>query len=309
MRQLFYSSSITLFPLVLMTAFFYSCGKTSVSIDETTYEPKIVIIGYLYPGKPVSNIRITRNFPIGTVIDKEQMSLSAADVRVTDIESGKTYQLAFNNFSAWFEYTGSDWLINYGKSYRLDVAAVVAGQPLTASSVTAVPEKGLQINLENSIYGDLHYRQTDEKGAIISPRVAYEQSPDAAFYLLSISALDASLESFIYENPFGFDIQDALDGGATIDDFKYRARWTRPENKTGDYSIIEINWFLLWFYGSHRLLLYAGDQNFYHFYNTHRNVQEIDGNLHEPLFDIDGDGIGVFGSAVVDTLYLNVFPN
>ena len=35
-------------------------------------------------------------------------------------------------------------------------------------------------------------------------------------------------------------------------------------------------------------------------------VQEIDGNFHEPVFHIDGDGIGVFGSAVTDTVYFSV---
>jgi len=287
----------------------FSCGKTSVSIDERTYEPKIVIIGYLYPNQPITAIRISRNFPIGTVIDKTEIALRDADVRLTDLADVRTYQLVYNPDSAFFEYPGTELKIGYGNSYRLDVAATIENTYLEASSVTTVPQKGLVINLEESIYGAMPYRRQNENGEIISPRVVFEQSPDASFYLLSMDAMDASLETFIYENPFGFDIQDALDGGATINDFKYRARWTRPENKSGDYSLIEVNWFLIWFYGRHRLLLYAGDQNFFHFYNTHRNVQEIDGNLHEPLFDIDGDGIGVFGSAVTDTIYLNIFPN
>jgi hypothetical protein len=294
---------------ILLTGLLISCGKTSVSIDKSTYEPKIVIIGYLYPEKPVTAIRISRNFPIGTMIDKENAPLSTADVHLTDIAANMSYPLYFNSALACFEYIGTDLFIDYGKAYRLDVSASIDNNRLTASAVTVVPEKGLKIIREQSIYGDLFYRQKDERSMIISPRVAFEQSPDASFYLLSISALNAGLGSFIYENPFGFDIQDALDGGATINDFKYRAKWTRPENKSGNYSIIEINWFLLWFYGSQRLILYAGDQNFYHFYNTHRNVQEIDGNLHEPLFDIDGDGIGVFGSAITDTLFLNILPN
>jgi len=293
----------------LFIPFIFSCGKTSVSIDERTYEPKIVIIGYLYPNQPITAIRISRNFPIGSVIDKADIALRDADVRLTDLADDRTFQLVYNPDSSYFEYRGTVLKIGYGKSYRLDVAASIENTYLEASSVTTVPEKGLVINPDESIYGAMPYRLQNEAGEIISPRIVFEQSPDASFYLLSINAMDASLETFIYDNPFGFDIQDALDGGATINDFKYRARWTRPENKSGEYSIIEINWFLIWFYGRHRLLLYAGDQNFFHFYNTHRSVQEIDGNLHEPLFDIDGEGIGVFGSAVTDTVYLNIYPN
>ena len=32
-------------------------------------------------------------------------------------------------------------------------------------------------------------------------------------------------------------------------------------------------------------------------------VKEIDGNYHEPAFHFEGDGIGVFGSAIADTAY------
>jgi hypothetical protein len=169
-----------------------------------------------------------------------------------------------------------------------------------------VPKQGLQIDRENSVYGDLYYRETDEKGSIIQPQVAYKQSENSAFFLLSISALDASIESFIYENPFGFDIKDALEDDAEIENFQYQSRWTRPENQIGGFSILEYSWFQLWFYGPYRLVLYAGDENFYHFYATHRTVQSVDGNLHEPLFHIKGDGLGVFGSAVIDTLSLNI---
>ena len=35
-------------------------------------------------------------------------------------------------------------------------------------------------------------------------------------------------------------------------------------------------------------------------------VQEEDGNFHAPVFSIEGDGIGYFGSAIPDTVYLEV---
>lgn len=286
-----------------------ACGKTSITIDKSTYEPKIVINGYLYPEKQVSKIRINRNFPIGTTIDKENIALSDAEVVITDLQTDMNHYLSYNNITATFEYTESDLNIDYGNSYQLDVSANIDGIDLQASSITIVPEKGLKIDLDNSVYGDLFYREKDDRGELITPRVAYQQSDNAAFYLLSISALDATLQTFIYENPFDFDIREALEEDAQIEDFQYQARWTRPENQAGDFSVIEVTWFQIWFYGPYRLIVYAGDTNFYHFYNTHRNVQQIDGNLHEPLFEIDGDGIGVFGSAVIDTVYLNILKN
>ena len=284
----------------------YSCGKTSVTIDERTYEPKIVIIGYLYPERPVSNIRITRNFPVGTTIDKNQIALSEANVTLTDITSNIGYELTYNPISFAFEYTEDNLEIDFGKSYRLDVFANVDDSDLQASSVTTVPEEGLEIDRENSVYGNIFYRETDENGKLIQPQVAYRQSENSAFFLLSISALDADVETFIYENPFGLDIKEVIENEGKIENFQYQFRWTKPENQNGGFSIIEISWFQLWFYSPYRLVLYAADENFYHFFSTHRNVQSVDGNLHEPLFHIEGDGIGVFCSAVIETLYLNI---
>lgn len=301
MKKFEYSSILILTILLLS-----SCGKTSVTIDERTYEPNIVINGYLYPEKPVSNIQITRNFPIGTTIDKNQIALSEASVNLTDIETNIVYELTYNPNTFAYEYIKEDLEIDYGKSYRLDISANIDNSDLQASSTTTVPEKGLEIDRENSIFGDLFYRETDETGKLITPQVAYKQSENSAFYLLSISALDADIHTFIYENPFGLDINDVLEEEGKIENFQYHAKWTRPENQNGGFSIMEISWFQIWFYGPYRLVLYAGDENFYHFYNTHRNVQNIDGNLHEPIFHIDGDGIGVFGSAVIDTLSLNI---
>jgi hypothetical protein len=54
------------------------------------------------------------------------------------------------------------------------------------------------------------------------------------------------------------------------------------------------------------VIIYAADRNFRDFQITHELLQSIDGNYHEPAFHIDGDGIGVFGSAAVDTAYFEV---
>ncbi len=301
MKILKYTIILIIIPILLI-----SCGKTSVTIDDRTYEPKIVIVGYLYPEHRVKDIRITRNFPVGTTINKDEIALNNAIVKLTDLASNSEYDLTFNPINFAFEYTEDDLKIEYGNSYRLDVSTTIDENILRASSTTTVPEKGLEIDRENSVYGNLFYRQTDDKGAIIQPQVAYKQSDNSAFFLLAISSLDASIETFIYENPFGFDIKDALEDDAKIENFQYTSRWTRPENQNGGLSILEYSWFQIWFYGPYRLVLYAGDENFYHFYATHRTVQSVDGNLHEPLFHIEGDGIGVFGSAVIDTLSLNI---
>ncbi len=285
---------------------FSSCGTPTISVDESTYEPKIVINGFLIPGNPVSKIKIDRNFPLGQTIDKNDIPLGEAQVQITDMETGTVYPLTYNSDSAWFEYNGSELAVAYGNGYRLDVTATVDGRQLQAASLTTVPDEGLEIDRVASGYGDLTYRQMNAQGELISPLIVYQQSENTAFYLLSISSLDAGFSSFIYENPMGQKLEKMLDRGRKIEDLQYGGKWKRPDNQNNSYSFMEVNWFRIWFYGLYRLVLYAGDQNYYHYYNTSNNVMGMDGNLHEPIFDIEGDGIGVFGSAVTDTVYLNV---
>ena len=47
-------------------------------------------------------------------------------------------------------------------------------------------------------------------------------------------------------------------------------------------------------------------KNYMQFLQTWDDVKEPDGNYHEPKFNFEGDGIGVFGSVVADTTYLTV---
>ena len=298
---------ITKFFLIISAfLFLFSCGKTSVSIDKSTYEPKIVIAGLIYPGQPVTNIKITRNFPVGEEISLNNIDLSNALVVLTDLQSGKEYGLRYSFARGCFEYPYSNLEIACNSSYKLDISVEFDGYQLSASAITTVPEKGLEIIADSSIYGKMYYRQKDAAGNLISPTLAYHKSKNAAFYLASIIAGFADTDNFIYENPPGLDIKKALDKGAQIQDFQFTSTWDKRFDNGSNLAKMEIDWFNFWFYSPYRIILYAADENYYHFFLTHEYVQEVDGNLHEPLFDIEGDGIGYFGSAVTDTVFLEI---
>lgn len=282
------------------------CGKSTIAIDESKYEPKIVLNGLLFPEQSVSNIKVNRNFPLGEPIIIDQVALSTAQVTLTDIEANISYDLVFNSDSSWYEYKNNDLQIIYGKSYRLDVSATVAGKSLQASSTTSVPQAGLEIDTLNSVIGNMYYRQKNTSGDLVEPKVQFDQSPQASFYSLSITALDTGLANFISENPFGVELEKVIEDGGSVENFMFISRWKRPDNENLGQTSFDLTWYNFWFYGDYRLVLYAGDRNFYHYYATHKNVMGMDGNLHEPIFDIEGDGIGVFGSAIVDTVYMQV---
>ena len=83
------SSSIKLLFILSVAAailLFNSCGEGSVEIGRNTYEPKIVIEGYLYPGQKINNIKITRNIPLNTNINPLDLILSNSDVRILDLQ-------------------------------------------------------------------------------------------------------------------------------------------------------------------------------------------------------------------------------
>lgn len=293
----------------------YSCGKSPIEIDERTYEPKIVINGFLYPNQPVRNIKIARNFPVGATINLSEAEIPDAKVTITDVVQQKIFKLEWNNISKTYNYWLNDLKIEPGRSYRLDVSAVVAGKNLHASSTTTIPTNlGFGIDPSQSLGDTVLYRWRDEWGNISYPKIAYRQGAtdnlnDAQFFALSLTAQDADLTTFIKNNPFGFDLEKTLKENEyfTIEQIQYRDQWARPEKAAADHvTYFELYWFNIWFYGRYRAIIYAGDKNFFHYYSTHNRLMDMDGNLHEPLFDIEGDGIGVFGSALADSIYFYV---
>lgn len=292
---------------ILFSIFILSgCGEGKISIGSDTYEPKIVIEGYLIPDQKVERIRISRNFPINSSFDPLDLTLSDATVTITDVETQLSYSLSYNNSYGYYEYNGAGLSIGYEKSYRLDVGAVIDGIQLTANSTTTTPADGFSVVTEQSVLDSMIYRERDALDALKFFKIAFNRSAGTQFYATSLTALDASTESFIYSptNPFG-DI-DTSDVIKNFNDFKYRSDFVINTPAGSGISLLEIQWFHVWFYGNYQLIAYAGDQNYKDFALSHADVKEIDGNYHEPVFHINGDGIGVFGSVIADTVYFKV---
>ena len=300
-------NAVKLFLLIIIPlALFSSCGEGTVDIGQNTYTPKIVVEGYLYPGQKVSNIRITKNIPLNTAPDTLSLILFTADVRIIDLQSNKEYKLTFSPNSYAFEYTGNDLEIGYNKSYRLSVSANVNGQNLATSCITHIPNSGFKIERQLSQIQPLFYQEKDAIGNIKNYSLVFNPSPGTSFYAFSIVALDANDSTFNYNNAY-IDVkrEDVI---KDLDRYKYQFRWLQNVNSTNGSITFEMNWINFWFYGKYRVVAYAGDDNYKNFSLTYRLVQEFDGNFHEPAMALEGDGIGVFGSVIADTVYLEVKP-
>jgi len=297
-----------IFMIIIIVSFVSHCGDTTVNIDENTYDPKIVIDGFLVPGQQVENIRITRNYAINKEIKLDEFFIADARVMITDLDAGVEYDLTLNPVTLSYDYTGTDLVIAHGNSYRLDVAATIDGVNLATSSVTTVPQPGLAIVAEDSRLQPMTYRQRDESGDLITFSVVFQQSPGTNAYVLSIVALDAAESTFIEDNPFELKKEDLKEDN-TLEWLKHQSQWAQKQTNGASTTEIEILWYSIWFYGKYRAILYAMDDNLKDYYLTHQNIQDIDGNLWEPKFHFSGDGIGVFGSTVTDTVYFEVLKN
>lgn len=290
--------------LIVYLIIIISCGEGTVEIGRNTYEPKIVIEGYLYPGQKIQNIKVTRNIPLNTKAEPAALVLNSSDVKLIDLQSGKEYKLSFNPQKLFFEYNGSDLSIGYDKSYKLIVSSMVDGKFLTASSITRTPKSGFKLIDDLTTSQPIKYRELNSNGGTKNITIGFAPSLGTSFYLFSIVSLNASDSSFIYNNPY-VEVKTA-DVKKELDRFRYQLRWLQNINSSGSSIKYDLDWITFWFYGDYRIIVYACDENFRLYIQTYKNVQEFDGNFHEPRINILGNGIGIFGSAITDTVYINV---
>ena len=157
---------------ILITAIFvFSCGLGTVSVTNESYEPKIVIEGFLVPHQKVDIIRINRNFRIDENLRTTSLlpSINLTHVSIIDNDNGVEYELDFRRpapdeedfLENYYWFSDSDELIiDYGKSYTLDVSTRIDGKQLSANATTTVPQQGFRITQIN--YDSLSYRQRDE---------------------------------------------------------------------------------------------------------------------------------------------------
>jgi hypothetical protein len=281
------------------------CGEGTINLDDFSYRPQIVINGFLLAGHPVTDIRIQRNFPVSGDIDKSDQYLTDAAVTLTHVDLGLSYPLLNNGDDEinYFFYPGA-LRVGYGQTYRLDVTAVIDGDTLHAVSTTTVPEAGFGILPDSSSLGAMYYLERDSVTRDLRYfSVAFDRSPGTQFYAISMKARYARPSTFIYspENPFVGPEVDSVDVLENLGSLRTTTQWIQDAPIEPGVSRSNIFWFFLHFYGEYDLFVYAGDQNFKDFIQTYDQVQDIDGNFYEPVFHIDGDGIGVFASAVVDT--------
>ena len=145
-----------------------SCGEGEVQITNSSYEPRLVVEGLLFPGHPVTEIRINRNFRVDTDLTVVSPRIAGAVATIVDESTSERFALSYhppdgnlleNYFESYYEYTGTDLVIRPGGTYTLEVSAEVDGEELSARATTTVPQVGFEIVSVNR--DTLAYRERD----------------------------------------------------------------------------------------------------------------------------------------------------
>lgn len=297
----------TLWLCALCVTMLSACGDPKVNITNSSYEPKIVVEGLLIPGQPVSGIRITRNFAVDFNLNGSSIVLDEAQVTLHDVDNDVTYPLTFHSgsdlHSIYHEYTGDDLTIVPGGTYTLEISATVDNRALSTQATTTVPSAGFGI-IDIS-HDSISYRPRGDDGEFVNVKVRLQRSPGTTFYLLTAVPLDPSLDSYIEDNAFTDEKPEDLSRG-DIADFSYNYEWIQNTPPTAGISTMDVFWWDVWFYGEHRVTIFAADDNYRRFLQTFDDAEEEDGNFHEPVFSLEGDGIGYFGSALTDSVSLTI---
>ncbi|MBN2572826.1 MAG: DUF4249 family protein [Ignavibacteriales bacterium] len=280
---------------VILQLFYFGCGDPIVDITEVEYKPKIAVEAYLYPGKDIDNIKIMRNFPINKKIDEEQIYLTPSNNFV--VAKINSNVLQFDNTNKTYYY--NPLKVEFGKTYTIEIEATFDGKKFQTYSTTTVPDSGFK--LQDKDLGTIKYNTQD----II---IKFNPSPSTDFYIFSIIADSASPNNFIYDNPFIPNLSKE-DVEKNFNNFLYQYRYLQnilPDpNKTYE---LKVEVYDAWFYGPYRVIVYACDQNFKDYFLSNQFLQQFDGNFNEPRKIMQNDGIGIFGSAIVDTVRFTIIP-
>ena len=284
---------IKLLSISIILIVFTKCGDPDVNITTSQYEPKIAVEGYLFCGETIKDIRLTRNFEIGKHQDLDKLYLTPAENNLVATING--IPLIFDPYSE--TYYNDQMTIDYGKTYKIEISAVIDGKQLTASSTTTTPQKGFYVL--NHDLGTAKYRESPLK-------IEFKTSPGTDLYIFSFIADSASIKNFIYDNPY-FPNMDTADIRDDYNSFRYGLNSASDINSYSDkvYSY-EIQGYDTWFYGPYTVTVYAGDKNMRYYLATATEVQEMDGNFHEPMQIFEGDAIGVFASAIKETVKFGI---
>ncbi len=273
-----------------------------------------VVDGLLVVGKVLPEIRLSRTRPPDELYDFTEAAIRDADVRLITAD-GDTARYTERGTTPGVYWPDLDHVVTPGAVYELAVDTQ-RGERITATTTTppqlVVDEWVLLVPPSDAVMAEL--RRFDEigDGVFTAPEnqlvytagvVEARLSSDPPIgYQLSVASLDLGSD-FVIDVPF-LDDEDL----AEIE----RSGSSPPVEVEDD--AVQLPWFSIYFEGRHVWRIHALDRNAYDLIRT--SPEEGDGfgfggnpgdTFDRPIYRLDG-GIGLFGSASVDSLGFHISP-
>lgn len=246
-----------------------------------SYSNQVVVQGYLMANQPIDSIIVRRTARLEEYVSSTALALSGSLVVVTGNGVADTLREMTGYAGYYTSLRVPQNIIKPKQTYALYVRTQ-DGRVVTAT--TTVPDTFRIIGKENFPRA-LRYRQ----GLYT---ISWTPSATSSDYITAITSVDLSI---IEPIPRDFGNRDTSEN--------------KPERTSYGFNFVEsthteIPWFAFNYYGENALIVEAIDKNYYDF------VRQINGggtDIREIRYSVSG-GIGVFGSAALDSLHVILLP-
>ncbi|MBI2416521.1 MAG: hypothetical protein HYV28_01190 [Ignavibacteriales bacterium] len=264
---------------------FNSCGDPTVSVEGFDYKPQFIVDAFINGVDGDCQIRVKRNFPIGSNISE----FKDADSVVVILKGVRLpYVSKYDMYRGILKFRFQDSLID------LNISGYIDGKYCKTSAKTKL--------LHGALITSDQYLGYFEYGDSISFYVGAHNN--ATFYTMNIYPQSPGGEyNFIHKNPYltWEQYQVASKGFIRTVIPLYNIHESSEEVFT-----IHLKDTYTWFYTTYWIEVTGGDQNYKDYVMTSKTGMEFDGNFHAVHNDFDGDGVGVFTSVFRVYHYFNL---
>jgi hypothetical protein len=251
------------------------------------YSNQIVVQGYLMANQPIDSIIVRRTARLEEYVSESSLAFDGATVVISGNGIVDTLK-AMPGYPGF--YTSMRIPQNIIKPKQTYTLFVRAPDDRTVMATTTVPDTFHIIDKE-AFPRVLHYRKGPNDDPTKLYTMDWTSSNTFSDYITSVTSLDSLADQI--PRDFGNGDNNERKPERTSYGFNYI-----------DITHAEIPWFTFNYYGKHMLAILAIDKNYYDFIRQ-RNGGGSD--IREIKYNVTG-GLGVFGSAAMDSLIVTLAP-
>lgn len=271
------------------------------------FEPELVVESYQAVGEALRPVRVARTVEVDATYDVTATAVRGAEVRIDRLDDDggvdATYRFVELQSEPGLYVAEQGDLVAPLRRYRLSVTVPATGEALDAETFTPGTFDRLSTNADTVVY------QSAEQFAVDVSRPAYPGRQ--AIFVFSTEALDpdpANLTPF-YRAVLEDDETGEIEIGDVIVNESPPLNETNYDANADGSLTIRLPWLAVAFYGPHRIVANAVDDNLFDFIRS-QNVQQggstlSPGEIPNVIDRVDG-GRGVFGSFVRATGFVYI---